>query len=232
MASRDRGWYEASCPATATATAAATAIAIDGDRAVPDPASRFQPRDVHGPSEVVDPRAYRVAARRWLGGRPWHETVLYELHVGTFTAAGTFDGGRRQSSIASPTLGVTAIELMPVAEFPGARNWGYDGVLPFAPDAAYGRPDDLKRLIDAAHRARPHGVPRRRLQSFRPGRELPRLYAPHVLHRSLHTPWGAAIEFRRRRCRPVRDFFIHNALYWLEEFNCRRAAARRRPRDP
>ncbi|NEJ03744.1 alpha-amylase family glycosyl hydrolase, partial [Rhizobium ruizarguesonis] len=113
---------------------------------VPDPAARAQWQDIAGPSLVVDPQRYQWQHADWQG-RPWHETVLYELHVG---ALGGFKGVRgRLPELAR--LGITAIELMPVAEFPGARNWGYDGVLPFAPDASYGTPDDLKALIDTAH---------------------------------------------------------------------------------
>ena len=113
---------------------------------MPDPASRFQPQDVHGPSEVIDPRAYRWEHTNW-HGRPWEETVLYELHVG---AMGGYAGVQKRLP-ALAALGVTAIELMPLNDFPGKHNWGYDGVLPYAPDSAYGRPDELKALIDAAH---------------------------------------------------------------------------------
>ena len=116
---------------------------------MPDPASRFQPEDVHGPSEVIDPAAYRWPDESWRG-RPWHEAVLYELHVGAFTPEGTFRAAiGRLDHLAS--LGVTAIEIMPVGDFPGRRNWGYDGVLPYAPDSTYGRPEDLKALVEAAH---------------------------------------------------------------------------------
>ncbi|MCW5700947.1 MAG: malto-oligosyltrehalose trehalohydrolase, partial [Rhodospirillales bacterium] len=122
---------------------------IDGGILVPDPASRFQPDDVHGASEVVDPATYIWQHADWRG-RPWEETVLYELHVGAFTSAGTFRAAiDRLPYLAS--LGVTAVELMPVADFPGRWDWGYDGCYQFAPDAAYGRPEDLKALIDAAH---------------------------------------------------------------------------------
>src|SRR5262249_36396683 len=122
---------------------------VDTATAVPDPASRFQPEDVHGPSEVIDPAAYEWRDGDWRG-RPWHETVLYELHVGTFSPEGTYVGAARKLDYLA-SLGVTAIELMPLAEAPGARNWGYDGVLPFAPEHRYGRPEELKRLVDAAH---------------------------------------------------------------------------------
>ena len=122
---------------------------IDGRAKVPDPASRFQPQDVHGPSEVVDPAAFDWQEGNWKG-RPWREAVIYELHTGTFTPEGTFTAVERKLDYLA-ALGVTAVELMPLADFPGARNWGYDGVLPFAPHRGYGRPDDLKRLIESAH---------------------------------------------------------------------------------
>ena len=121
---------------------------IDGDIEIPDPASHFQPDDVHGPSEVID-HAYDWKCPDW-NGRPWHDAVFSELHVGTFTPEGTFRAAIEKLDHLAAT-GITAIELMPVADFPGRWNWGYDGVLLFAPDSSYGRPDDLKALVDAAH---------------------------------------------------------------------------------
>jgi malto-oligosyltrehalose trehalohydrolase len=162
---------------------------------VPDPASRFQPEGAHGASEVIDPAQFLWKDDGWRG-RAWEETVLYELHVGAFTRDGGFAGvrGRLDHLV---DLGVTALELMPLAECPGARNWGYDGVLPFAPSARYGRPEDLKALVQAAHDA---GL----MVSFFTKRH--------------QTPWGAAIDFEGPQSRTVRDFFIHNALYWLSEY--------------
>ncbi len=187
MARAGGGWFELTTDDARAGTR--YRYCIDGGLAVPDPASRFQPDDAHGPSEVVDPGAYAWRHAGWRG-RPWHETVLYELHVGTFSPEGTFAGvgGRLDHLVA---LGVTAIELMPLADFPGGRNWGYDGVLPFAPDSAYGTPDDLKRLIDDAHGRGPRGLPRRRLQPFRAGRELPARLRAAVLHRAPSTRPGA-----------------------------------------
>ena len=122
---------------------------IDGGEEVPDPASRSQPDDVHGASEVVDPGSFAWRDEHW-EGRPWEQVVLYELHVGTFTPEGTFAGvGEELDYLVE--LGVTAIELMPLSEFPGRRNWGYDGVLSFAPASAYGTPDELKDLVQNAH---------------------------------------------------------------------------------
>src|SRR5690606_32265226 len=144
-------------------------------------------------------------------GRPWEEAVIYELHVGAFGPAGTFAGVRQHLDHLA-NLGVTAVELMPVADFPGARNWGYDGVLPFAPDSCYGTPDDLRALVDDAHG---HGLMVLLdvvYNHFGPDGNYLHLYAPDFFTDRVATPWGAGIDFSRRE---VRDFFIHNALYWL-----------------
>ena len=184
--------------------------------AVPDPASRSNPFDVHGPSALVDPNAYRWGDAGWRG-RPWHEAVVYELHVGAFTPQGSFAAAReRLSDLAA--LGVTAIELMPVADFPGARNWGYDGVLPFAPDASYGTPDDLKSLVDRAHQLGLMVLLDVVYNHFGPEGNYLHAYAAPFFDASRHTPWGAAIAFDGPSSRVVRDFFVHNALYWVEEF--------------
>ena len=183
---------------------------------VPDPATRYQPEDVHGPSEVIDPRAYRWSDIAWTG-RPWHEAVIYELHVGAFTSEGTFRAAvDRLDHLVE--LGVTAVELMPIADFPGRRNWGYDGVLPYAPDAAYGRPEDLKALVDAAHAKGLMVFLDVVYNHFGPDGNYFCIYAPLFTERH-KTPWGAAINYDGADSRPVRDFMIHNALYWLEEFH-------------
>jgi len=185
---------------------------------VPDPASRFQPDDVHGASEVIDPRAYRWGDARWRG-RPWNEAVVYELHLGCFTEAGTFASAIGRLAHLRE-LGITAIELMPLADFPGGRNWGYDGVLPFAPDSSYGAPHQLKALIDAAHG---HGLMVLLdvvYNHFGPEGNYLSLYAPQFFSVRHHTPWGAAINFDGEDSHTVREFFIHNALYWLTEFHC------------
>jgi malto-oligosyltrehalose trehalohydrolase len=187
---------------------------IDGELFIPDPASRFNPDDVHGASAVVDPRAFAWTDDAWRG-RPWHEAVIYEIHVGTFSPEGTYRGVEaRLDHLAD--LGVTAIELMPLADFPGRRNWGYDGVLPFAPDAGYGTPDDLKALVAAAHARNLMVLFDVVYNHFGPeGNYLHRIAQPFFTERH-KTPWGAAIDFRTAR---VREFFIHNALYWIEEFH-------------
>lgn len=183
---------------------------------VPDPASRFQPEDVHGPSEVVDP-AFDWHDAQWRG-RPWHESVIYELHVGTFTAAGTFRAAmaRLDHLVA---LGITAVELMPVADFPGRRNWGYDGVLWYAPDATYGRPQDLKAFIDAAHGCGIMVFLDVVYNHFGPDGNYLSAYAPAFFHDRRHTPWGVAINFDGPASAEVREFVLQNAVYWLEEFH-------------
>lgn len=195
------------------------AFRIDGEVEVPDPASRHNPGDVHGPSALVDPTAFEWHEHeaRW-SGRPLHEAVFYEIHVGSFTREGTFAAVQdRLDHLAR--LGVTAIELMPVADFPGHFGWGYDGVLPFAPESRYGTPSDLKALVQAAHARQMMVFLDVVYNHFGPdGNHLHR-YAPQFFTERHHTPWGAAIALEGRQARPVRDFFIHNALYWLEEFH-------------
>ena len=184
---------------------------------VPDPASRFQPDDVHGPSEVIDPVAYVWQCPDW-AARPWSEAVLYELHVGTFTAQGTFRAAiGRLDHLAA--LGITAIELMPVADFPGTRNWGYDGVLIYAPDSTYGRPEDLKALVDAAHARGIMVLLDVVYNHFGPDGNFLPAYAGMFFTERHKTPWGAVINYDGVHAAPVREFIIHNALYWLEEFN-------------
>ncbi|RKP47444.1 malto-oligosyltrehalose trehalohydrolase [Trinickia fusca] len=207
LTSSGNGWFESEFECGAGAR---YRYRLDDGLLVPDPASRFQPEDVHGPSEVVDARAYAWQHADWRG-RPWEEMVIYELHVGAL--GGYARVAQRLPQLAA--LGVTAIELMPVADFPGRRNWGYDGVLPFAPDSAYGRPDDLKALIDCAHG---HGLAVLLdvvYNHFGPeGNYLPR-YAAAFFRDDVATPWGPAIDFRRIE---VRAFFCQNALYWLDEY--------------
>ncbi|MGK7866134.1 malto-oligosyltrehalose trehalohydrolase [Falsiroseomonas sp. E2-1-a20] len=188
----------------------------DGLR-VPDPASRFQPEDVHGPSEVIDPAAHRWTDAAWRG-RPWSEAVVYELHIGTFTPEGSF-----RAAIAKldhlVALGVTAIEIMPIADFPGARNWGYDGVLPYAPDSSYGRPEDLKALVQEAHARGLMVLLDVVYNHFGPEGAYLHAIAPQAFTDRHATPWGTALNFDGADSAPVRDFFIHNALYWIEEFH-------------
>jgi len=208
------GWCEAIVEGAGAGTR--YGFRIDGELVVPDPASRFNPADVHAPSAVVDPLAFEWRDDAWRG-RPWEEAVLYELHVGTFTPAGTFDAAAGRLDYLAD-LGVTAIEVMPVADFPGARNWGYDGVLPFAPDASYGDPAALKRLVQAAHARGLMVLLDVVYNHFGPEGNYLHRYAPQFFNPRHETPWGAAINFDGERSRTVRDFFVHNALYWLEEY--------------
>jgi glycogen operon protein len=211
MVPADGGWFECSTP-QATARTRYRFRLPDGTL-VPDPAARTQAGDVQDPSVVVDPLAYDWKHRDWLG-RPWHETVLYELHVGTFSEEGTFDGARRHLRHLAD-LGVTAVELMPLAEFSGSRNWGYDGVLPFAPDRTYGPPEALKALIDEAHGLGMMVFLDVVYNHIGPdGNHLHR-YAPAFFRKDVPTPWGEAIDFRVPE---VREFIIQNALFWLDEY--------------
>ena len=190
---------------------------IDGETLVPDPASRRNPQGVHGPSEVVDPEAFDWTDDGWRAP-PWRESVVYELHIGTFTPEGTFAGVARRLEHLQ-RLGVTAIELMPIAEFPGSRGWGYDGVLPYAPASAYGSPEDLKSLVCAAHAQGIAVMLDVVYNHFGPEGNFLHLYAPQFFTERHSTPWGAAMDFEGPASRTVRDFFIHNALYWLEEYH-------------
>lgn len=201
------GWFEAEA---ACAAGTRYRFRLDDGLDVPDPASRAQAGDVHDPSLVVDPRAFRWRHPDWWG-RPWPQTVLYELHVGSL---GGFAGVQAMLPQLAE-LGITAVELMPVNDFPGGRNWGYDGVLPFAPDAAYGTPDELKALVDAAHGLGLMIFLDVVYNHFGPDGNYLGAYAPDFFRRDIHTPWGAAIDFRRAE---VRRFFIENALYWLMEY--------------
>jgi maltooligosyltrehalose trehalohydrolase len=201
------GWFEAEADCGAGAR---YRYRISDDLAVPDPASRAQAGDIHDPSIVCDPDIYRWKNTDWLG-RPWQETVLYELHPGT---CGGFAGiMQRLPELAE--LGVTAVELMPIADFPGRRNWGYDGVLPYAPDTAYGTPDQLKELIDTAHGLGLMVFLDVVYNHFGPDGNYLGAYAAPFFRDDIHTPWGQAIDFRQTS---VRDFFTENALYWLTEF--------------
>jgi maltooligosyltrehalose trehalohydrolase len=215
MQAREGGWHEAHVADVAAGTA--YAFRVDRGDPVPDPASRSNPWDVNGPSVVVDPHAFEWTDAGWRG-RPWHEAVVYELHVGAFTAQGTFAAAiERLDHLQS--AGITVLEIMPVADFAGSRNWGYDGVLPFAPDASYGTPGDFKRLVAAAHQRGIAVLLDVVYNHFGPeGNHLHR-YAPQFFNEAHQTPWGAAINFDGERCDTVRDFFVHNALYWIDEFH-------------
>ncbi len=214
LISLEGGWFELTTLEASVGTQ--YRFQIDGGIKVPDPASRFQPQDVQGPSEVVDPGVFDWQDRQWVG-RPWEEAILYELHVGTFTPEGSFRGVEEKLDYLRD-LGITAIELMPIADFPGARNWGYDGVLLYAPDSSYGRPEDLKQLIQSAHKKGLMVFLDVVYNHFGPEGNYLHEYAPQFFSSRHQTAWGDGINFDGPDSRVVRDFFIHNALYWLEEY--------------
>ncbi|SKA30500.1 malto-oligosyltrehalose trehalohydrolase [Consotaella salsifontis] len=186
---------------------------VNGDMVVPDPAARAQIDGVHGLSRLVDPKAYRWKTADWKG-RPWEETVFYELHTGTFTPEGTFEAIIEKLDYLKE-VGITAVELLPVAEFSGRRGWGYDGVYLYAPHEVYGGVEGLKRLVDAAHERGLMVFLDVVYNHFGPDGNYLGVYAPEFFHPEIHTAWGAAIAYDKK---PVRDFMIENALYWLEEF--------------
>ncbi len=204
------GWFAADI--SGTKAGARYTFRIDDELDVPDPASAFQPDEVFGPSEVIDHSSYRWRASDWRG-RPWHETVLLEAHVGTFTREGSYKAmiDRLDHLVAA---GITALELLPLADFAGTRNWGYDGVLWYAPDSAYGRPEELKALIDEAHLRGLTVFLDVVYNHFGPEGNYLGRYAPEFFTQA-RTPWGSAIDYRVPQ---VRAFAIENALYWLREY--------------
>ncbi len=203
------GWFTAHVPGAKAGTR--YSFRIDGEVTIADPASHFQPDDVAGASEVID-HGYGWRATNWKG-RPWEEVVFLENHVGTFTPEGTYRAMIDKLDHLVET-GITALELMPLADFPGRWNWGYDGVLLYAPDSVYGRPEDLKALIDAAHQ---HGIMVFLdvvYNHFGPeGNYLGRI-APSFFT-DAHTPWGSAIDYRVPE---VRAFAVENAVHWLRHY--------------
>ena len=207
MTRAEAGWFQAE---TALRPGAAYGFALPSGLVVPDPASRQQKGDVHGPSLVPAPR---VADPAWRG-RPWAETVLYELHIGTFTEAGTLAAAALELP-ALAELGITAIELMPLAAFSGDRGWGYDGVLPYAVQHSYGTPDDLVAFVAAAHRLGLMVFLDVVYNHFGPDGNYLAAYAAGFFRDDISTPWGPAIDFREPA---VRRFVIENALYWLDSF--------------
>ena len=211
LRSRGEGWFETTVPGSGAGER--YRFRIDDEIDVPDPASRFQPDGVQGASEVIDPRSLSRQDSEWRG-REWHEAVLYELHIGTFTREGTYAAAiPRLDQLAK--LGVTAIELLPLNTFPGKQGWGYDGVLLFAPHAAYGRPEELKRFVDAAHQRGLMVLIDVVYNHFGPEGNYLHRYAEDFFTSKHHTPWGSAINFAHP---VVRRFFIDNALAWLNDY--------------
>ncbi|HLJ71296.1 MAG TPA: malto-oligosyltrehalose trehalohydrolase [Roseiarcus sp.] len=214
MQPRPGGFFEAFVPGFGAGTL--YRYLLPNGMKVPDPASRFQPGDVDGPSEVIDPAAY-AWSQSW-AGRPWDDIVLYELHVGAFTPEGTFRAAAEKLDHLAQ-LGVTAIEIMPVADFQGRWNWGYDGALLYAPDSSYGRPEDFKSFVEAAHARGVAVLLDVVYNHFGPAGNYLRLYAPSFFTDRHKTPWGDAINYDGEDSRPVRDFVIANAQYWIDEFH-------------
>ena len=207
---RGDGWFGIETRGIAAGTP--YQFALGDGMALPDPASRAQLSDVHGPSLLTD-SAFEWKTPHWKG-RPWEEAAIYELHPGTFSPEGGFDGIRRKLDHLAD-CGFTAIELMPVAQFSGDRGWGYDGVLPYCPHRAYGGATALKRLVDAAHERGLMMMLDVVYNHFGPDGNYLHLYAPQFFDEGQETPWGPAIRFREPA---VRAFFLDNAIYWLSEY--------------
>lgn len=209
------GWFSALVPGIGAGTR--YRYRLDGGDAFPDPASRHQPDGPHGPSEVIDPAAFAWTDRDWLGVT-LEGQVLYELHVGAFTAEGTWAAAARELPELA-AAGITTIEMMPVADFPGRFGWGYDGVNLFAPTRLYGRPDDLRAFVDAAHAAGLGVILDVVYNHLGPDGNYLREFSEHFFSTRHATDWGEAINFDGPDAGPVREFYLANARYWIEEFH-------------
>ena len=214
LAPKGDGWFTVKIKVTETPCY--YRFRVDDGLFVPDPASRFQPRDVHGPSLFVPSK--KTGQQTSWRGRPWRDAVIYELHVGTFTPQGTLSAASAKLDYLAD-LGITAVELMPLADFPGLRNWGYDGVLPYAPDNSYGTIADLHRFIEAAHARNLMVFLDVVYNHFGPEGNYLYVYAKPFFTDLHRTPWGSSIDFQGDNSQTVRRFFIENALYWLTEFD-------------
>ncbi|MBX5187841.1 malto-oligosyltrehalose trehalohydrolase [Rhizobium sp. NZLR3b] len=213
MQAAEDGWHRCIVP-NAHACTRYRFVLPDGLE-IPDPASRFQPQDVHGPSEVVDLSSYRWKTSDW-PGRPWEEMVIYEMHIGCFTPEGSFRAAIERLDHLRE-LGITALQIMPLSEFPGRYSWGYDGVLPYAPDSSYGRPEDFMALVDAAHQRGISVFLDVVYNHFGPDGNYIPSYAP--LFTDHHkTPWGHGINYDGDGSQMIREFVIENAIYWITEF--------------
>ncbi|MBW9117307.1 malto-oligosyltrehalose trehalohydrolase [Rhizobium cauense] len=213
MARSPTGWHQYTAPGARPGSR--YSFVLDDGLVVPDPASRYQPNDVHGPSEVVDLSGFRWKKHDWKG-RPWEEIVIYELHLGAFTKAGGYVAALDRLDHLK-RLGVTAIQIMPIADFPGRWGWGYDGVLPYAPDSSYGRPEQLQMLVDAAHERNICVFLDVVYNHFGPDGNYMAAYAP-LFTDSHKTPWGNGINYDDTSSSHVRQFIIENAVYWISEF--------------
>ncbi|HEX6467223.1 MAG TPA: alpha-amylase family glycosyl hydrolase, partial [Terriglobales bacterium] len=189
---------------------------LDQGNPLPDPVSRLLPEGVHGKTEIVDPHSFRWSDQSWRG-LPFSEYIIYELHVGTFTSGGTFDGVRERLPYLKQ-LGITAIEIMPVAAFPGERNWGYDGVSLYAVQASYGGPQGFKRLVDAAHQLGLAVILDVVYNHLGNEGNYLRSFGPYFTGKH-HTPWGEGINYDDAGCEEVRKYIVENALYWMREYH-------------
>jgi maltooligosyltrehalose trehalohydrolase len=213
MMALPRGWFEVEVEEARPGMR--YRFVLENGQEVPDPASRFQPEDIDGPSEIIDPRSYGWTDAGWRG-RPWEETIAYELHIGTFTQEGTFQAAKGKLD-ELVDLGITAIELMPLGDFAGRWNWGYDGAHLFSPDHTYGRPEDLKDLVNAAH-ARGLSVFLDVVYNhFGPKGNYLQVYTP-LMNSKHQTPWGPAVNFDAEGSTLIRDYVFANARYWLNEY--------------
>lgn len=209
----ERGWYEVEVEDARAGML--YVFVLENGQEVPDPASRFQPQDVEGPSEIIDPRSYGWQDAGWRG-HLWEDAIIYEVHIGTFTPEGTFRSAiDRLDDLVE--LGITAIQLMPVGDFAGRWNWGYDGAHLFAPDHIYGRPDDLKALVDAAHGKGLSVFLDVVYNHFGPKGNYLQVYAP-LMNAEHQTPWGPAVNFDAEGSEVIRDYVFANARYWLNEY--------------
>ena len=212
---RERGYFETT--ASGIPVGSRYVYVLDHEKARPDPASRFQPEGVHGPSAVINPESFRWSDQKW-SGLPLNRFVIYELHTGTFTRDGTFEGIIPMLDYLRQDVGVTAIELMPVAQFPGLRNWGYDGVYLYASQASYGGPEGLKRLVDACHAKGLAVILDVVYNHLGPEGNYLKEYGPYFTDR-YRTPWGSAINYDGPDSDQVRDYIVNNALYWVSEYH-------------
>ena len=215
MEPRELGYFEATIPKAAPGSR--YCYALDHQKERPDPASRFQPDGVHEPSAVVDPHTFAWTDQIW-SGLPLDQFILYELHTGTFTREGTFEGIIPYLKYLRNDVGVTAIELMPVAQFPGRRNWGYDGTYFYAPHSTYGGPHGLKSLVNACHAARLAVVLDVVYNHLGPEGNYLGDFGPYFTDR-YRTPWGDAMNYDGPDSDAVRHFVISNALYWVTEYH-------------
>jgi maltooligosyltrehalose trehalohydrolase len=212
------GYFANIEPGAAAGTRYAFRLDGAGGPVVPDPASRYQPEGLDGPSEVVDPAAARWTDRGWKGAEPIEGQVLYELHIGTFTPEGTWDAAHEQLP-RLVDLGVSVLEVMPVGEFHGAFGWGYDGVFLFAPFHGYGAPDDFRRFVDRAHALGLAVILDVLYNHLGPGGDLLKHYSDDFFSKRHRTEWGEALNFDGPGCGAVREFIVANVKYWVDEFH-------------